>query len=128
MEAVVDKIKEYVHRSISKYFHTDPKQLAESLLALDIFSDLTLTCGDKEWKVHKNLLWIQSDYFRKLLNGDFKVRKERKIATRQPSLTPLQDSREKGIQSTISSLNQRHRKRPPPQSTSPTTTPKPSDS
>jgi hypothetical protein len=56
MEAVVDKIKEYVHRSISKYFHTGPKELAKSLLALDIFSDLTLTSGDKEWKVHKNLL------------------------------------------------------------------------
>jgi hypothetical protein len=118
MEAVVDKIKEYVHRSIFKYLHTDPKQLAKSPLALDIFSDLTLTCGDKEWKVHKNLLWIQSDYFRKLLNGDFKVRK-RKIATRQPSLTPLQDSREKGIQSTISSLtnvtgSNRHHNRPLP--------------
>jgi hypothetical protein len=77
MESVVSKIKEYVHRSmISKFFYPDPKQLAKSLLALDVFSDLTITCGDKEWKVHKNLLWIQSDYFRKLLDGDFKVRQE----------------------------------------------------
>jgi hypothetical protein len=78
MESVVSKIKEYVlHRSIlSKLFDPDPKQLAKSLVALEVFSDLTITCGDKEWKVHKNLLWIQSDYFRKLLDGDFKVRQE----------------------------------------------------
>jgi hypothetical protein len=74
MEFVVDKMKEYVYQ-INEYYRPDPKRFAHSLLAQDIFSDLTITCGEKEWKVHKNLLWIQSDYFRKLLNGDFKVRK-----------------------------------------------------
>jgi hypothetical protein len=74
MEFVVDKMKEYVHR-VFQYYHIDPKELARSLLALDIFSDLTITCGEKQWKVHKNLLWIQSDYFRKLLNENFKVKK-----------------------------------------------------
>ena len=73
MEYVVDKMKEYVYQ-INEYYRPDPKRFAHSLLAQDIFSDLTITCGEKEWKVHKNLLWIQSDYFRKLLNGDFKVR------------------------------------------------------
>ena len=74
MEFVIDKMKEYVYQ-INEYYRPDPKRFAHSLLAQDIFSDLTITCGEKEWKVHKNLLWIQSDYFRKLLNGDFKVRK-----------------------------------------------------
>jgi hypothetical protein len=75
MEFVVDKMKEYVYQ-INGYYRPDPKKVAHSLLALDIFSDLTITCGEKEWKVHKNLLWIQSDYFRKLLNGDFKVKEK----------------------------------------------------
>lgn len=74
MEFVIDKMKECVYQ-IHEYYRPDPERLARSLLALDIFSDLTITCGEKEWKVHKNVLWIQSDYFRKLLNGNFKVRK-----------------------------------------------------
>jgi hypothetical protein len=67
-------MKEYVYQ-INEYYRPDPKKLAHSLLTLNVFFDLTITCGDKVWKVHKNLLWIQSDYFRKLLNGDFKVRR-----------------------------------------------------
>jgi hypothetical protein len=87
MEFVVDKMKEYVYQ-INEYYHPDPKKLARSLLALDIFSDLTITCGEKEWKVHKNLLWIQSDYFRKLLNGNFKVRRKKKRSNPIPILNP----------------------------------------
>jgi hypothetical protein len=93
MESVVSKIKGYVlHRRIlCKLFDPDPKKLAKSLLALEVFSDLTITCGDKEWKVHKNLLWIQSDYFRKLLDGDFKVRQEHeeKRKDTQPGRRPM---------------------------------------
>ncbi|GAB7327854.1 hypothetical protein MBLNU13_g11644t1 [Cladosporium sp. NU13] len=44
----------------------------KNLLPDSLFSDLAITCGDKEWKVHKAILWIQSEYFRKLLCGKFK--------------------------------------------------------
>lgn len=39
----------------------------------DLFSDLTITCGDKNFPVHRNVLFVQSPYFRKLLGGSFKV-------------------------------------------------------
>lgn len=87
MEFVVDKMKEYVYQ-INEYYRPDPKQLAHSLLAQDVFFNLTITCGEKEWKVHKNLLWIQSDYFRKLLNGDFKVRDCRPSSSSSSSSSP----------------------------------------
>lgn len=39
-----------------------------------LFSDLTIVCNDRKFHVHKSILWIQSEYFRKLLGGKFKVR------------------------------------------------------
>lgn len=44
------------------------------------FSDLTLICGDREFKVHKFPLYTQSAYFKKLLGSGFKEGKERTIA------------------------------------------------
>jgi hypothetical protein len=46
---------------------------ARSLLSSGAFSDLTLTCGGKQFKVHKVVLCTQSAVFRKLLDGKFKV-------------------------------------------------------
>lgn len=43
------------------------------LLSTGMFSDLLICCGGKEFKVHKNILYLQSSYFRKLLGGKFKV-------------------------------------------------------
>ncbi|KAI5361902.1 Putative BTB/POZ domain-containing protein [Septoria linicola] len=45
---------------------------AKELLATGLYSDLTIICGDNEFKVHKFALHTQSAYFRKLLGGDFK--------------------------------------------------------
>jgi hypothetical protein len=39
----------------------------------DLFSGLTITCGEKKFPVHRNILFVQSPYFRKLLSGGFKV-------------------------------------------------------
>lgn len=36
-------------------------------------SDLTIICGEREWKVHKLVLCLNSDVFKKMLQGDFKV-------------------------------------------------------
>ena len=38
-------------------------------------SDLTIICGEREWKVHKLVLCLNSDVFKKMLQGEFKVRK-----------------------------------------------------
>lgn len=37
-----------------------------------IFTDLTLVCGDQDFKVHKIVLYTQSNYFHKLLGYGFK--------------------------------------------------------
>jgi speckle-type POZ protein len=42
-------------------------------LSSSAFSDLTLICGGKVFKVHKVVLCTQSEVFRKLLDGNFKV-------------------------------------------------------
>lgn len=47
-----------------------------SLLKTSAFSDLTLTCHGREIKVHKNILYARSEYFRKMLLGPFKVCKK----------------------------------------------------
>jgi len=39
-------------------------------------SDLTITCGGQVFAVHKVILYVQSDYFRTLLDGPFKVSPE----------------------------------------------------
>ena len=36
-------------------------------------SDLTIICGEREWKVHKLVLCLNSDVFKKMLQGEFKV-------------------------------------------------------
>lgn len=44
-----------------------------TLLASGKYSDLTLTCGTRHWKVHKSVLCLQSDFFAKACDGNFKV-------------------------------------------------------
>lgn len=51
--------------------------LLSGLLGSGKYSDLTLTCGSRSWKVHKGVLCLQSDFFAKACDGDFKVRNAR---------------------------------------------------
>lgn len=46
------------------------------LYQTNALSDLIITCGGQDFAVHKIILYIQSEYFRKLLDGSFKVRSE----------------------------------------------------
>lgn len=43
------------------------------LLESGNFADVTVTCGDKSWKVHKIILCSRSKWFEKALTGGFKV-------------------------------------------------------
>jgi hypothetical protein len=45
-----------------------------TLLESGRYSDLTVTCGKRNWKVHKSVLCVQSDFFAKACDGGFKVR------------------------------------------------------
>jgi hypothetical protein len=44
-----------------------------ALLGSGKYSDLTLTCGSRSWKVHKGVICLQSDFFAKACDGDFRV-------------------------------------------------------
>jgi hypothetical protein len=44
-----------------------------TLLESGRYSDLTVTCGKRSWKVHKGVLCLQSDFFAKACDGGFKV-------------------------------------------------------
>ena len=44
-----------------------------TLLESGKYSYLTLKCGNRNWKAHKSVLCIQSDFFAKACDGGFKV-------------------------------------------------------
>lgn len=44
-----------------------------TLLESGKYSDLTLKCVSRNWKAHKSVLCIQSDFFAKACDGGFKV-------------------------------------------------------
>ncbi|KAK4164670.1 BTB/POZ protein [Cladorrhinum sp. PSN259] len=43
----------------------------EQLFEKGDFSDVTVKCGDREWKLHRNILCTRSIWFNKCLNGRF---------------------------------------------------------
>jgi len=53
----------------------------DSLLFSGVFSDLTLTCGGRKFEVHRVILYTQSEYFRKLLDCNFKVFSTRRTSS-----------------------------------------------
>lgn len=62
-------------------------------MSSSVFSDLTLTCGGKRFKVHKIILYLQSEYFRKLLDGPFMVNQRSNLQLWEASrLTVHQES------------------------------------
>ena len=48
-----------------------------TLLESGKYSDLALHCDSRKWKVHKSVLCIQSEFFAKACDGEFKVSKPR---------------------------------------------------
>ncbi|KAK4221137.1 BTB/POZ protein [Podospora fimiseda] len=43
----------------------------EKLFESGLFSDVTIKCGDREWKLHKNILCTRSTWFERALNGTY---------------------------------------------------------
>lgn len=55
-----------------KYLMSRDLELLES----GVLADATITCGDKTWKVHKNII-RRCDWFNKAFSGNFKVNSPR---------------------------------------------------
>lgn len=45
----------------------------DSAFASAKYSDFTIHCGDRAWKVHKLIICSQSEYFQRLCDGAFEV-------------------------------------------------------
>ena len=50
----------------------DPVKALEMLQSGE-YSDFTITCRGKEFKVHKMMICCESDFFKKCCEGNFKV-------------------------------------------------------
>lgn len=67
------KFGECVHVQLSICQTTKTNSNDHRLLETGRFSDFTITCTDRTFKVHKAILYARSSYFRDLLTSDFKV-------------------------------------------------------
>jgi len=45
-----------------------------SLLISGDYSDMKITCNDKTWNVHRNIVCAKSDYFKAAIQGKFLVK------------------------------------------------------
>ena len=60
------------------------------------YTDLTITCNGRKWRVHKAIVCTRCDFLATAVNGRFKVRRplfRRNIGTEQAELTQLRRAR-----------------------------------
>ena len=65
----------------------DIRQQMRSLYEEELFTDITIQCGDKQFKAHKNILAFQSPVFKKLFQTD--MTKRRKNSVEISDIDPL---------------------------------------
>lgn len=69
-----DKFCESIHGYVASSFLTiAPLTSARSVFAHSRYSDFTIRCGARSWKVHKVIISSVSEYFEKACSGEFKV-------------------------------------------------------
>ena len=72
-----------VHNSTEQFETTDAAALFQRCKAFFLttdLSDLTITCGDRKWKVYKLAMSANSTFFKKACTGESKVRNSRTLA------------------------------------------------
>jgi hypothetical protein len=49
------------------------QQGAYQLLSSGVFSDFTITCGERDFKVHRSIICADSHFFKSVADGKFKA-------------------------------------------------------
>lgn len=72
----IETIRDGIKRSVQICFFLPTTLDADATCSLHLsqeYSDLTVQCGAKEWKVHKAIVCSQSGFFKKACKGDWLV-------------------------------------------------------
>jgi hypothetical protein len=71
LRALKGVIKEYANFSLIDI--NIPLTTCDRMYETGRYSDLTIICGDRHFKVHRHIMQAQSEVFSKMLAGKFKV-------------------------------------------------------